>query len=173
MPNPFKDQDSKHGRGGHFEPVSKADLDTARKEILAAIAKLDKNNKRVSFGWHLGLPKQKKRISMPLEISLTNEQQVNVTLKPVTATGKAAKLDGAPSWAIISGASRVVTADDGLSADLISSDDPGDTEILVKADADLGEGVEEISDTIKLTVQGARAANLGLTAGTPTPKPVA
>jgi len=40
----------------------------------------------------------------------------------------------------------------------------------VKADADLGEGVTEISDIIRLTVAGAQAANLGLTAEAPTPK---
>lgn len=112
-----------------------------------------------------------------LEIGLTNEQQVNVTLKPVTATGKSAKLDGAPSWTVMSGSSRVEVADDGLSANLISSDDPGDTEIMVKADADLtpnlpdGGGIVEISDIIRLSVAGALAANLGLVAGTPTPKP--
>jgi len=105
-----------------------------------------------------------------LELSITNEQKIPVTLTPKTATGKTASLDGAPTWSVISGNSTVVAAADGLSADLISSDDPGDTEILVKADADLGAGVEEISDIIRLTVQGARAANLGLTAGTPVAK---
>jgi len=126
----------------------------------------------VRFGWSVGQPKPKeKEIKMPLEIRITNEQQVNVTLKPVTATGKPAKLDGSPSWTVISGSSQVKVADDGLSADLISSDDPGDTEVMVKADADLGEGVEEISDVVRLSVIGANAANLGLVAGTPTPKP--
>jgi hypothetical protein len=57
-----------------------------------------------------------------------------------------------------------------LSADLISSDDPGDTDFLVKADADLGEGVVEISDIIRLSVSGAQAANLGISLGEPTPK---
>lgn len=106
-----------------------------------------------------------------LQINITNEQQVKVTLNPVTATGKPAKLDGAPTWEVISGNATVTPADDGLSADLISADDPGDTDFLVKADADLGEGVVEISDVIRLSVAGAMAANLGLTAGDPTPKP--
>ncbi len=106
-----------------------------------------------------------------LEINITNEQQVKVTLHPVTATGKPAPVDGAPTWEIITGNSTVTAAEDGMSADLISGDDPGDTEILVKADADLGEGVVEISDIIQLHVAGAQAASLGLTAGDPTPKP--
>lgn len=108
---------------------------------------------------------------MPVEILISNEQQVRVTLAPKTATGRPAALDGKPTWEIVSGESTIDVDEDGKSALLVSSDDPGDTQILVKADADLGEGVEEISDIIKLTVQGARAASLGLTVGTPEAKP--
>src|SRR5262245_28838673 len=105
-----------------------------------------------------------------LEISITNEEKVKVTLTPVTATGKPAKVDGVPSWEVVTGNSTVEPAEDGMSADLISSDDPGDTDFLVKADADLGEGVTEISDIVRLAVAGAQAANLGLTADAPVPK---
>lgn len=112
----------------------------------------------------------KERKNKMLEITITNEQKVNVTLHPVTATGRPAQVDGAPTWEVVTGNSTVVPAVDGLSADLISSDDPGDTDFLVKADADLGSGVVEISDVIRLSVAGAQAANLGLVAGDPTPK---
>jgi len=107
---------------------------------------------------------------MPLELKITNEQKIKVTLTPKTDTGKPAPLDGVPTWEVVSGNSTVVVAADGLSADLVSADDPGDTQFLVSADADLGDGVETISDTIKLTVAGALAKNLGLTAGQPEPK---
>lgn len=120
---------------------------------------------RGRFDYKVGLCKQKERKTGMLELSITNEQKIPVTLAPKTATGKPASVDGPPSWSVISGSSTVVPAADGLSAELISSDDPGDTEILVKADADLGSGVEEVSDIIRLTVVGARAANLGLVAG--------
>lgn len=105
-----------------------------------------------------------------VEVKITNEQKIPVSLAPVTATGKPAKLDGAPKWSRISGDSEVVPSSDGLSADLVSSDTPGDTVFLVEADADLGEGVETISDTITLHVEGARAANLGLVVGDAVPK---
>lgn len=104
------------------------------------------------------------------EIKLTNEQKIRVALTPKTATGKPAVLDGKPVWEVLSGGSTVEVAEDGLSAYLVSSDTPGDTQVLVKADADLGEGVEEISDVIKLTVEGAKAASLGLTIGEPEAK---
>jgi hypothetical protein len=41
---------------------------------------------------------------------------------------------------------------------------------LVEADADLGAGIETISDTIKLVVAGAKASSLGLVAGAAVPK---
>lgn len=105
-----------------------------------------------------------------LELTITNEQKIEVRLNPVTATGRPAKLDGGAVWTVVSGNSTVEAANGGLSVFLISSDDPGDTEFMVRADADLGSGVEEISDIVRLTVAGARAANLGLVAGTAVPK---
>jgi len=107
---------------------------------------------------------------MAVAIKITNEQKVNVTLSPKTDLGKPAKLDGAPVWSVVGGDSTVVAAADGLSADLISSDTPGDTTFLVDADADLGTGVEDLQETITLTVAGANAKNLGITVGTPTLK---
>lgn len=119
-----------------------------------------------------GLATAKRKASNMVEVTITNEQKVPVSLSPVTATGKPAKLDpkNPPTWEVQSGDSAVVVGGDGLSAELISSDTPGDTVYLVSADADLGDGVETISDLITLHVEGARAANLGLTAGTPVPK---
>lgn len=107
---------------------------------------------------------------MPLEISITNEQKIKVTLTPTTATGKPAPVDGQPEWTVVSGDATVEVAEDGLSAYLISGDAPGDSQVLIEADADVGEGIENISDVIRLTVIGARAVNLGLLAGLPEPK---
>lgn len=105
-----------------------------------------------------------------LDLTITNEQKIPVALSPVTETGRPAKLDGKPEWSILSGNSTLEVASDGLSAFLVSADDPGDTDFLVKADADLGSGVTEVSDVIRLHVAGAQAKNLGLTAGTAVPK---
>jgi len=130
--------------------------------------------KQVRFSWGIG-PVQNKPTLTPrnkiMDITINNEQQVPVFLKPVTPSGHPATLDGAPTWEVISGDSTVTAAEDGLSAMLVSGDNPGDTEFLVKADADLGSGVVEISDIIRLTVTGAQAASMGLTAGQAEPKP--
>lgn len=138
--------------------------------VLIIVGQCAKGRRAASFGWKVGLPKQKVKERMPLEIQLTNEQEVTVTLAPKTDTGKVAKLDGVPTWEVVQGTSQVIPSADGMSADIISSDDPGDTIVMVKADADLGEGTEELADTITASVIGATAKNLGLSASTPRPK---
>ena len=102
-----------------------------------------------------------------VEVTITNEQKVNVKLNPTTDAGKPAKLDGAPVWSVVSGDSTVVVAEDGMSADLVSSDTPGDTTYLIDGDADLGEGKVDVQETITLHVAGANAKNLGVVVGTP------
>lgn len=106
-----------------------------------------------------------------MNITITNEQQVNVKLAPVSAKGKPVALDGAPVWAVTAGSCTIVPSADGLSCLIVSGDDAGDSEITVSADADLGEGVVTISDAIRVTVNGAQAQSLGLTADAPTTKP--
>lgn len=129
-----------------------------------------KRKKAVTLGVSFGLPQLKKK-GNGMDISITNEQKVPVTLSPKTDAGKPAKLDGKPSVTVVSGNSQVANvSEDGLSFELVSSDDPGDTVVLIKADADLGEGVEEISDSLTLRVIGATAKNLGISVGTPVPK---
>ena len=106
-----------------------------------------------------------------LELTITNEEKIKVTLAPVTSTGKPAQVDGVPTWNVLSGPAAVNVAADGLSAELVSHDsDLSDTQIQVSADADLGEGVETVSDVITLKTVGAKAQSLGLSAGSPEPK---
>lgn len=109
---------------------------------------------------------------MPVQITITNEQRISAALAPVTAAGRPAQLDPSnpPTWTVISGESTVTASSDGMAATIVSSDNPGDTQIMVEADADLGEGVETLSDIITVTVIGARAQNLGISLGNPEPK---
>ena len=102
-------------------------------------------------------------------ITITDEQKVLVTLAPTTAAGNPATLDGTPLWTITAGDATVEVAPDGLSCTLISGA-VGNSVIEVSADADLGEGVATITDTIDLAVVSAQASSLGLLVGTPEPK---
>lgn len=106
---------------------------------------------------------------MPLNIALTNEQKILVTLAPTTEAGNPATLDGEPTWTA-DGEATVEVQPGGLSAYIVSGN-PGSATVTVTADADLDEGeTRELSDTIAVTVVAAEAAGLGLTAGTAEPK---
>ncbi len=133
-------------------------------------AKCRRRRKPARFEWTVGPVQPKEKGNAVTEIKITNEQKVRVALAPKTATGKPAPLDGKPTWVVSSGDSTVVVAEDGLSAELVSSDTPGETIVVVEADADLGEGVVTITDAIKLTVEGALATSLGLSVGEPEAK---
>ena len=99
-------------------------------------------------------------------ITITNEQKVNVTLAPTTAAGNPGTLDGVPQWAVVTGDATIEPSADGLSCYLISGE-PGLSQISVTADADLGEGVTNLTDTVDLAVIPATVSQLGLLAGTP------
>jgi len=116
--------------------------------------------------WAVGRAQLKTQTqSRMLEITITKQEKITVTITPTDQDGEPAALDGKPVWTVVNGDSKILVADDGLSAVLISADVPGQTEYLVEADADLGAGVERISDTIKLTVEDPKAVSLGLSAG--------
>lgn len=99
-------------------------------------------------------------------ITITNEEKVQVTLSPTTAAGNPANVDGAPTWTVTEGDATVEVAADGLSAYLISGAADVNSKIEVTADADLGEGIVNITDSIDLAVVPASASALGLVVGT-------
>jgi len=123
---------------------------------------------RGRFAYSIGMPIRKGG-DIVLELTCTNEQKVPITVAPVTAAGTPASLDGAVSVSVQSGDGTVEMIDDA-SFYVVSGPDPGDTAYLVSGDADLGDGVETISDIVTLRVAGAKAESLGLVAGAAVPK---
>lgn len=108
---------------------------------------------------------------MPLNVACSNEQKIPVIATPQTAGGRPAQIDGALRVTVQSGDGTVEQdAAKPLEFKAVSGDAPGDTVYLVEADADLGSGVQNISDLVTLTVTSATAANFGLSAGVPEPK---
>lgn len=102
---------------------------------------------------------------------LTDEQKCTATLIPKTAAGNPAKVDGVPAWSVsdptILG---MVVADDGMSAVLTALGPLGSSQVSVIADADLGDGVRQITTVDEVQVVAAEATTLGITFGTPEPK---
>ena len=104
-----------------------------------------------------------------MQTSITNDQQVVLTVHPVTAGGKPAPVDGAPLWTSSNvNVATLVVAPDGLSA-TVTAVGVGTSTVTVAADSDLTAGVHQISASIDVVVTQAQAASLNITVGTPTP----
>lgn len=95
-------------------------------------------------------------------VTSNNEEKVVISLAPVTAAGNPAPLDGMPTWTVTSGDATLEVAEDGMSCTMLSGAANVINEISVSADADLGEGIRSISETIVYTVTPAEAATLGI-----------
>lgn len=96
-------------------------------------------------------------------------QEVDIVLNITNANNKAAKVDGPPRWESSDETIATVTpSEDGLRAVVKGVEGgTGPVRITVSADADLGEGVQTLSDFIEFEFSTALAANLGLTIGVP------
>jgi hypothetical protein len=106
-----------------------------------------------------------------LSVACSNEQKVPVTAAPQTANGNPAQVDGPLRVSVQSGDGTVEQDPASpLTFKAVSGAVAGKTVFLVEADADLGEGVQLISDTVELDVPSATAASFGLTAGAAEPK---
>jgi hypothetical protein len=99
---------------------------------------------------------------------LTDSQKVTLSIKPVTKAGNPAPVDGKPTWSLgCEDHLKLEVSEDGLSAVISSLGKLGVCQVNVKADADLGEGVEEIAGAIDIEVKAGKAVNLGIDAGAP------
>lgn len=136
--------------------------------IELALACIQARSPRLRF--IVGPVTLKTRTLHTMQLTITNEEKVKVTLNPVTPGGHPTTVDGTPDWSVQSGDVTLEQAQDGLSCEIISGDNPGAAEVLVEADADLGSGTVTITGLIQVNVTGAQATNLGLTAGNPEPK---
>src|SRR5262245_12209503 len=96
--------------------------------------------------WHIGPITLKRETSMPIEVSMTTEEQCRLTVTPMTAGGNPATVDGPAQWSV-AGSSCTVTPIDATSAWIVSTSTIGDSTVTVGCDADLGAGVVAIGDT--------------------------
>ena len=100
---------------------------------------------------------------------ITSEQKVAITVSPVTAAGSPASLDGAVSFSILSGDCTLEPIDD-KSVFVVSGLPDVDSVIGLSADADLGAGVVNITDTVTISVKHPMATSLGVSVGEPVNK---
>jgi hypothetical protein len=102
---------------------------------------------------------------------LTDSQFVTLNVTPVTKAGNPATIDGAPKWSVSDESVLALeVSEDGLSCKAVATGKLGDAQINVVADADMGEGVVEITGVLEVSVKAGAAASVAITAGTPEEK---
>ena len=103
--------------------------------------------------------------------TITDKQKFPVSVAFVSAAGNPAKVDGAPVWSSSDETIlKVTAAEDGMSASVEAVGPVGTAQVVVKADADLGEGVKEISGVLDVEVLASEAVAASLSAGPATDK---
>lgn len=108
----------------------------------------------------------------PQMLRLPDDKQVQLSINPLSRRGNPARIDGTPRWT--SSDESVVTltpSEDGKSATAKAVGPTGTAQISVVADADLGEGVREITGIETIEVVEGEAATVGITAGEITDQP--
>lgn len=100
-----------------------------------------------------------------MALTLTNTQKVTLLVQPVDAKGFGASVDGLPTWVQSDASVGTLTAN-GFAAEFVALA-PGQTQITVSADADLGAGTRVITGVLDILVEVGEAATLIITAGTP------
>ena len=105
---------------------------------------------------------------MPLDLTCNDTQKIKITVTPTTASGAAAQLDNPVNVTVTSGDATVETVDD--TNFYVVAGAPGNSTFLVEGDADLGDGVVLLQDTVSLIVISEMATSFGMTAGQPEAK---
>lgn len=104
--------------------------------------------------------------------TITVEEELPVSIAPLTKQGKPAKVDGDPIWTLSEGAPG--TLEPGATPfDKVFRPFPdgqtGAALITVEVDADLGEGVRMLTGALAVAVVAAEATTLAINAGEATP----
>lgn len=112
---------------------------------------------------------------------ITTEEFFIATLSPLNKRGHPAPVDGKPTWTLEGDAVTTEVSEDGMSCKVIPTGNDGTSTIHISADADVGEGIETIEDSLDVVCSHPRASSLGLKVGTiqeipepapePTPEP--
>lgn len=156
------------------------DLDHHQRDLhhdfktIASLLSEGQKPKKGSFAYTVG-PTERKETRMPLTVQTSNEDRMKITINPLTPGGRPAQVQpGSLTVTVVQGTSTTTPVDNNtfyvVSHDAPPDPDTIDTVYSISADADLGEGVEEITDTVTYHVTGVKASTLGLTAGIPEPK---
>lgn len=109
-----------------------------------------------------------------MSLTITNEQELTLQVSPRTAAGNLGTIDGAPKWSLSDPSKGKLLAVDGEPDKVVfwPVDGAGGTvQVIATCDADLGQGVREISGIFDLEILSPEATVAEVTAvGEPTTK---
>lgn len=101
------------------------------------------------------------------EVTMTDEQQVLIHAVPQTAAGNVGAVEGQVEFSVASGACTLGEQPGPTSIWVVSGNDPGDSVIHLRGDADLGAGIQHIEDDVTVHVLQALAVAFSITADAP------
>jgi hypothetical protein len=109
----------------------------------------------------------RKGISAMASLLLTAVQKVSLSISPVDAAGNSAPVEDV-SWSSSDESILTVTpSEDGLSCVAETTGKLGVAQVVVKADARIGEDVNDLTGALDIEVVAAEAVSLGIAAGVP------
>lgn len=105
---------------------------------------------------------------------MTIMQTIALSVAFFDKAGNAAAVDGLPKWGVSDESlASLEVSKDGLSAVLKPLGKAGSVKVLLSADADLGEGLKEISgESEEIVITGLEASVITLSVGEPIDAPV-
>lgn len=104
-------------------------------------------------------------------LQLTDTQQVNVSIQPVDKKGAPAQVQSVSFVSSDPNVAAVMQDTTDPNKAVVVAGLPGVCQIQVTADADLGDGVTNISGVLDITVVGGQAVALTVNADAPTEQP--
>lgn len=107
-----------------------------------------------------------------MALTLTDIQKVTVSITPVDAVGNVAPVENVVWTSSDESILTVTASEDGLSAVVETVGHLGSAQIMVEADALIGEGYEPLAGILDVTVVGSKAVGFTINAGTPEPREI-
>jgi hypothetical protein len=103
-----------------------------------------------------------------MAITITSSQAFTATVAAVDAKGNPATIDGAPVWTSSDPSLLLVTTGaDPMTVDCAAVGPAGVAQLLVEADADLGDGVRTLTGILDVTIIAGEAASLSIATSAP------
>lgn len=110
------------------------------------------------------LDENNQEITMAVTISADKKRVFSVA--PVDSKGRPAQIDGIPEWSVSpTGGVRLFPSTNGLSCEVAWFAPMSGQVVTIKADADLGAGVEEIFGSVDVVTLSAKATGFAVTVG--------